>query len=200
MEYSWMNTLKEVYLVELLKLHHVEEQLTQKLPQMRDQAQHPELKRVFDKNLDETRSQMERVESILRKHGADPQAHQDQSMERLLAEAEKTLTAPLISDKPWLRDATLIAWAQKVEHYEIAAYGTVALYAGILGFNDDRNTLHAILCEKKYTDYMLARHVNRGTGYTDYMLAGHVDLDTRNGPGDPGGPGGPGNPWDPPKI
>jgi ferritin-like metal-binding protein YciE len=147
-----MNTLKEVYLAELQELHHVEEQLTQALPQMRDRAQHEELKQVFDQHLEETRSQRERVETILRNHGADPQAHQDQAMERLLAEAEKTLA---LIDEPAVRDAEMIASAQKVEHYEIAAYGTVATYAGILGFTDDQNTLHAILDEEKNTDRTL---------------------------------------------
>ena len=144
-----MNTLKKLYLAALQELHHVEEQLTQALPRMRDQAQHDELRQVFDKHLEETRSHRERVEGILRNHGADPQAHQDQSMERLLAEAEKTLA---MIDEPSVRDAEMIASAQKVEHYEIAAYGTVAAYAGILGFTDDQNTLHAILDEEKKTD------------------------------------------------
>jgi ferritin-like metal-binding protein YciE len=58
-------------------------------------------------------------------------------------------------DEPLLRDAEMIASAQKVEHYEIAAYGTVAAYAGILGFTDDQNTLHAILDEEKNTDRTL---------------------------------------------
>jgi ferritin-like metal-binding protein YciE len=118
-----MNTLKEVYLAELQELHNVEEQLTQALPKMRDKAQHDELKQAFGQHLEETRSQRERVESILRNHGADPQAHRDQAMERLIAEAEKTVS---MIDEPLLRDAEMIASAQKVEHYEIAAYGTVA--------------------------------------------------------------------------
>jgi ferritin-like metal-binding protein YciE len=147
-----MNTLKEVYLAELQELHNVEEQLTQALPKMRDKAQHDELKQAFDKHVEETRSQRERVESILRNHGADPQAHRDQAMERLIAEAEKTVS---MIDEPLLRDAEMIASAQKVEHYEIAAYGTVAAYAGILGFTDDQNTLHAILDEEKNTDRTL---------------------------------------------
>lgn len=147
-----MNNLKEVYLAELQELHHAEEQLTQALPTMRDNAQHNELKQAFDKHLEETRSQRQRVESILRTHGADPQAHKDQSMEQLIAEAEKTLA---MIDEPSLRDAAMIASAQKVEHYEIAAYGTVATYARILGFPDDQNTLHAILDEEKNTDRTL---------------------------------------------
>ncbi len=147
-----MNTLNEVYLAELQELHNVEEQLTQALPKMRDRAQHEELKKAFDQHLEETRSQRERVETILRNHGADSQAHQDQSMERLIAEAEKTLA---MIDEPSVRDAEMIASAQKIEHYEIAAYGTVATYAGILGFTDDQNTLHAILDEEKNTDRTL---------------------------------------------
>ena len=92
---------------------------------MRDKAQHDELRQAFDKHVEETRFQRERVESILRNHGADPQAHQDQAMERLIEEAEKTVS---MIDEPWVRDAEMIASAQKVEHYEIAAYGTVAAY------------------------------------------------------------------------
>jgi ferritin-like metal-binding protein YciE len=90
--------------------------------------------------------QKQRLESILQKHGANPQAHTDQAMQALINETEKMMLMVKGDD---LRDAALIASAQKVEHYEFTAYGMVAALAGQLDLRDDQEVLHESLDKEK---------------------------------------------------
>jgi ferritin-like metal-binding protein YciE len=119
---------------------------------MAEMASHPELKQAVQRHLEETRSQRDRLDQILRRCGAEPRAHQDQSMQAIVRESEKW--ARMVQD-PHLRDAGLIASAQRIEHYEIAVYGTLATWAKQLGLDEDERTLHAILEEEKRTDERL---------------------------------------------
>jgi ferritin-like metal-binding protein YciE len=96
--------------------------------------------------------QKERLVSILRKHGADPTAHVDQAMQALIGETRKMLG---ILEGDDLRDAGLIASAQKLEHYEIAAYGSAAALAGQLDLRDEQMLLHDSLLEEKEIDALL---------------------------------------------
>jgi ferritin-like metal-binding protein YciE len=91
---------------------------------------------------------------MLQRHGAGDTAHTDQSMQALIKETEKMLS---ILKGNGLRDAGLIASAQKLEHYEIAAYGTAAALAGQLDLRDDQKMLHKSLEEEKRTDTLLTQ-------------------------------------------
>src|SRR5215471_19107750 len=91
---------------------------------------------------------------MLQKHGANPRAHRDQAMQALVNETEKMMGIVKGDD---LRDAALIASAQKVDHYEIAAYGTAAALAGQLDLREDQRLLHESLEEEKGTDAALTR-------------------------------------------
>ncbi len=148
-----ISSLTDMYVAELQELHSVENQLVDALPRMAELAKSSELKDAINQHLDETRSQARRLEEVLRRRGAGPREHTDQAMQALLRESEKW--AGMLDD-PALADAGLIASAQKVEHYEIAAYGTVAAYAGLLGFEDDKGELHAILEQEKAADAKLS--------------------------------------------
>lgn len=147
-----INDFKQMYFAELAELHSVEEQLAGALGKMADAARHDGLKQAFATHRDETQVQKGRLAEILRGHGTNPQAHEDQAMAKLIEEAEKMAS---ILTEPGLRDAGLVASAQKIEHYEIAAYGTVAAYAGMLGLRDEQSTLHRILEEERATDEKL---------------------------------------------
>jgi ferritin-like metal-binding protein YciE len=103
---------------------------------------------------EQTQVQRERLESMLQKHGANPRAHTDQAMQALVNETEKMLTMVKGND---LRDAGLIASAQKVEHYEIAAYGTAAALSGQLELRDDQQLLHESLEEERAADALLTK-------------------------------------------
>ena len=102
----------------------------------------------------ETDERQERIGSLLLKHGADPAAHTDQAMQALIRETEKMLDMLKGND---LRDAGLIASAQRLAHYEIAAYGTAAALAGQLDLRDDQRLLHACLEEEKKADVLLTK-------------------------------------------
>jgi ferritin-like metal-binding protein YciE len=147
-----IDDFRQMYVTELQELRSVEAQLVDALPKMADVANHSELKQAIQSHLEETRSQRDRLDEILRRHGAEPREHVDQSMQAIVREAEKW--AKTVQD-PDLRDAGLIASAQRVEHYEIAVYGTLATWAKQLGLDEDQRTLHAILEEEKRTDEKL---------------------------------------------
>ncbi len=91
-------------------------------------------------------------------HGANPSAHTDQTMQALVTETKKMLTMLMDDD---LRDAGLIASVQKLEHYEIAAYGTAAALAGQLDLRDEQKMLHLSLEEEKRTDALLTQLAKR---------------------------------------
>src|SRR2546423_7017707 len=119
---------------------------------------HPALKRALIHHRAETETQKLRLETILHKHGADPAAHVDQAMQALIAETRKML-AMLGTDD--LRDAGLIASAQRIEHYEIAAYGTAAALAGQLDLRDEQKILHLSLEEERRVDLLLTQPPQR---------------------------------------
>jgi ferritin-like metal-binding protein YciE len=138
----------------------LEGQLADALRRMAEVASHQSLKNALMHHREETQVQRKRLESILQKHGANPRAHTDQAMQALVNETDKMLAMLKGND---LRDAGLIASAQKLEHYEIAAYGTAAALAGQLDLRDDQRMLHESLEEEK-TNRRSADETRQGRG------------------------------------
>jgi ferritin-like metal-binding protein YciE len=164
-----ITNFKNMYIAELQELVSMEGQLADELPRMAEAASHPSLKNILMHHRDETQVQRQRLESILQKHGANPRAHTnqaiqalvfytDQAMQGLVNETEMMLAMLEGND---LRDAGLIASAQKLEHYQIAAYGTVAALAGELDLRDDQQMLHESLEEEKQADLRLTKVAKR---------------------------------------
>jgi ferritin-like metal-binding protein YciE len=153
-----ITNFKNMYIAELQELVSMEGQLADELPRMAEVASHPSLKNILMHHREETQVQRERLESILQKHGANPRAHTDQAMQALVNETEMMLG---MLNGNELRDAGLIASAQKLEHYEIAAYGTVAALAGQLDLRDDQQMLHESLEEEKQADLRLTKLAKR---------------------------------------
>jgi ferritin-like metal-binding protein YciE len=153
-----ISNFKDMYLAELQELVSVEGQLADALLRMAGAASHPALRRALLHHRAETETQRERLMTILLKHGANPTAHTDQAMQALVTETKKMLTILKIDD---LRDAGLIASAQKLEHYEIAAYGTAAALAGQLGLRDEQKMLHLSLEEERRIDALLTQLAKR---------------------------------------
>src|SRR5947208_7863207 len=114
-----ITNFKNMYIAELQELVSMEGQLADELPRMAEVASHLSLKSALIQHRGETQAQRKRLESILQKHDANPRAHTDQAMQALVNETEMMLGMLNGND---LRDAGLIASAQKLEHYEIAAY------------------------------------------------------------------------------
>lgn len=147
-----INNFKDMYFADLSEMHSAECQLVEALGKMAQGARHDGLRRAFQAHREETESQRDRLRRLFDGHGVNPDMHTDQSMVKLIAESEK-MKAILAS--PDLTDAGLIGSAQRIEHYEIAVYGTLATWADMLGFADDRRVLHQILEEEKATDRKL---------------------------------------------
>lgn len=148
-----ISDFREMYLKELQEARSVEAQLVEALPRMQQAANASGLKQAMEMHLDETRSHLEKVEGLLKRHNVDPGEHRDQSMSTLIAESEKWAG---MFDNPKLRDAGLIASAQRIEHYEIAAYGTLVCWSKQLGLDEDMSTLLAILDQEKAADGKLS--------------------------------------------
>jgi ferritin-like metal-binding protein YciE len=149
-----ISSFRDMYIAELQELVSAETQLAALLPRMATLATHTLLKHILTRHHEETRAQRLRLEAILQKHGASPRAHIDQGMQALVNESEKMLR---MLEGGELRDAGLIASAQRLEHYEIATYGTAAALAGQLDLRDDQKALHACLQEEKRSDSSLTR-------------------------------------------
>ena len=147
-----------MYLKELQEAQSVETQLIDVFPRMKELASNDGLKQAIAKHLDETQSQLELLDIILKQHGADPDQHTDQSMSTLIDESEKWVQ---MLDDATLRDAGLIASAQKIEHYQIAAYGTLACWAEHLGLEEDLETLLGILKQDRTFDESLSELAKR---------------------------------------
>ena len=144
-----VGNFRELYKTELQEACSLETQLIQALPKMAEAAHDPDLKQAMRMHLEETRGHQQQVEAALKRHGAKPREHTDQSMQAMIQEAEKW--AGMVRD-PKLRDAGLIASAQRVEHYEIAVYGTLSTWAKELGLEEDLRMLHGILQQEKHAD------------------------------------------------
>lgn len=149
-----ISTFKDLYFAELQELASAEREFIASVPRMAPMASHQRLKNALTRHCEEAEVQRQNVETILRRHNANPAAHTDQAMQALVHEADKML-AILQGDE--VRDAGLIASVQKLLHYRIAAYGTAAALAGQLDFRDDQDMLHQSLERERKADKLLTQ-------------------------------------------
>ena len=147
-------TLKDLYTDQLRDLHSAETQLTVALPEMAQMASDPQLKQGFEEHLAQTQGHLARLEQLFEALGESPAGKTCAAMQGLVKEGREAAS----DNQPGaVRDAALIAAAQRVEHYEIAAYGTVVRFAQVLGLNDQADTLRATENEEKQTDQKLTK-------------------------------------------
>lgn len=148
------DTLKELYIHELKDIYSAEKQLIKALPKMAKAATHPELKAGFETHLEETKEHAVRLEKLLASHDESTRGPKCKAMEGLVEEG-----AELIEEEgdPEVLDAGLIMAAQKVEHYEIASYGTARTFAKILGDDAGAKILQTTLDEEGATDKKLTK-------------------------------------------
>lgn len=149
-----LETLSDLYLDQLRDLYSAETQIIDALPQMEKATSHMELKQAFRQHLEVTKQQLDRLDRIFEDLGKSPKGVHCKAMEGLIAEAQSLLKKGGAND---VIDAGLITSAQRIEHYEIAGYGTVATYAEMLGRQDDHRLLGETLSEEKTADDMLNR-------------------------------------------
>ena len=149
------HTLEDLYLEQLQDLHSAEKQILTALPKMIKMASTPELKQAFEEHLEATREQVERLIQIFDECGEKPGDEECLAMKGIIGEAEKEAKKHE-KDEPPVLDAVLIAGAQRVEHYEIAGYGTACAFAKQLGDEIGGNLLKKTLDEEKKTDKQLS--------------------------------------------
>ena len=147
-----LNSLKDLYVEQLRDLYSAETQLINALPKMAQAASTAALKTAFQEHLDETRTKKQRLEKIFSEMGTSAQGETCEAMEGLIKEGEAVIKA--MGDAK-VKDAALIAAAQRVEHYEMAWYGTVRTFADELCFSNAKSLLQKTLDEEGNADKKL---------------------------------------------
>jgi ferritin-like metal-binding protein YciE len=149
-----LKTLADAFYDELRDMYSAEKQLSKALPKMAKKAASPLLKQAFEKHLEETLQQIERVEQAFEETGKSAKAKKCEAMAGLIEEASAMMEEEA---EPEVMDAVLIGCAQKVEHYEIATYGTLCTWAKLLGYTQAKSLLGENMGEEEKTDKLLTQ-------------------------------------------
>jgi ferritin-like metal-binding protein YciE len=152
--YMELETLKDLYVHELKDLYSAENQLIKALPKMAKAAKNRQLASGFNQHFEQTKRHAKRLEQILKSHDESTRAPKCEGMEGLIAEGDKMAKEDAEDE---VRDAGLIAAAQRVEHYEIAGYGCARTYAQLLGDKKGARSLDLTLREEAATDKKLTK-------------------------------------------
>jgi ferritin-like metal-binding protein YciE len=163
-----INSLRDLFVDQLNDLYSAEQQLTKALPKFAKAASSDTLRDAFEEHMDQTRQQLRRLDAIFDGLGMDRSGRGGTScegMKGILQEGETVLSK---ARDPNVRDAAIIASAQRVEHYEIAGYGTARAYARVLGENDAERLLSQTLDEEAQTDKRLTT-----------LAEGRINVDAR---------------------
>jgi ferritin-like metal-binding protein YciE len=151
-------SLQDLYVEQLRDLHSAENQILEALPKMIKKTTHPELKQALQQHERVTEKQVQRLETVFKELGEKATGHKCKGMEGLLAEGEEALKDFKNGD---VLDAAIIASAQRVEHYEMAGYGTVRSMASMLGFDKQADLLQETLDEEGEADEKLSTLAER---------------------------------------
>ena len=157
-----LESLKDLYLEQLRDLYSAETQIIEALPKMAEAAGSADLRKAFNDHLRQTDEHVRRLERIFQDLQENPKGETCEGMKGLLKEGSKMMKT---SGDPSVIDAGLIAAAQRVEHYEMAGYGTVRTYAEMLGKSEHASLLERTLQEEEQTDERLTElaesHINQ---------------------------------------
>ncbi|HVS40502.1 MAG TPA: ferritin-like domain-containing protein, partial [Gemmataceae bacterium] len=147
-----LNSLEDLFVEQIRDLYDAEKQLVKALPKMAKAASAPKLKTAFEEHLEETRNHVDRLEQVFNLLGHKPRAKKCAAMEGMVEEGGEMIKADCELN---VKDAGLIACAQRVEHYEIAGYGCVRTWAHQLGQSEAARLLEETLREEKHADETL---------------------------------------------
>jgi ferritin-like metal-binding protein YciE len=157
-----LENLNDLLIDQLKDIYNAESQLTKALPKMAKAATNPELRQAFQKHLAQTEEHVRRLEQVFESLDEKPKGKTCHAMKGLVEEGAEAIKADAEAN---VKDAALIAAAQRVEHYEIAAYGTVRAYARQLGHKSAAQLLDRTLQEEGDTDKLLTKiaesHINK---------------------------------------
>jgi ferritin-like metal-binding protein YciE len=154
-----LNSLNDVFVGQIEDLYSAEQQLLEALPQMAGAATSPDLRQAFTDHLEQTRHHVRRLEEVFAETGITGSAESCEAMEGLIKEGREVVEA---TGDPAAKDAALIAAAQRVEHYEIAAYGTARTLASELGYGNAESMLDETLEEESDADKLLTKIATGG--------------------------------------
>lgn len=154
-----LSTMNSLFAHEMKDLYSAEKQIVEALPKMADAASSEDLQTAFQQHLALTEQHLERLQAAMRQLNIKPGNGVCKGMQGLLDEGQEIVDT---DGDPMVKDAALIGAAQRVEHYEIAAYGTVREFARLLGHDDIARWLDTTLHEEGDTDKELSR-IARGT-------------------------------------
>ena len=149
-----IESLQSLFVEELEDAYDFEHQIVDALPKMAEAARDPELQKGFRQHLEQTKDQIERLEEVFREVGEEPSRKTCKGMKGLLAEGDEVVKA---KGDDAAKDAALIGAAQRVEHYEMAAYGTLSAFARTLGHGKAAKILDRILDQESKTDERLSK-------------------------------------------
>ncbi len=147
-----LNTVNDLLIDELRDIYHAEQQLVKALPKMAKAAKSDQLRHAFEHHLEETNGQVERLQQVFEKLGARARGQRCEAMQGLIEEANELMDE---ITTPEVLDVALITAAQKVEHYEIASYGSARALAEALGEKEVMKLLSETLDEEKHADQKL---------------------------------------------
>src|SRR4030095_2538312 len=149
-----LDTLEKLYISELRDLYSAENQLLKALPKMAKGATSPELKEAFETHLEQTKGHVARLEELFEQLDESPKGKTCHAMKGLIEEGSEILKE---DGEESVLDAGMIVAAQKVEHYEIAGYGSVRTFANLLGKDEEAKLLQSTLDEEAETNEILNR-------------------------------------------
>lgn len=149
-----LQSLEDLFLEDLKDVYNAENQILKALPRMAKKASAPELRRAFEQHLKQTETQVQRLERVFASIGQKAKGKTCKGMQGLIEEGKEKMSEDIEED---VLDAALIAAAQKVEHYEIAAYGTLRAWAETLGNQQAVKLLQQTLDEEGETDKKLTQ-------------------------------------------
>jgi ferritin-like metal-binding protein YciE len=147
-----ISTMQDLFEHGLRDIYHAEKQIVSALPKMAKAASDDRLRQALEMHLDQTKGQVQRLEQVFASLNTPARAEKCEALEGLVKEAEKDMSE--VKD-PQVRDAAIIVSAQKVEHYEIASYGSLCTIAEMLGHEEAAELLEETLDEEKETDQKL---------------------------------------------
>jgi ferritin-like metal-binding protein YciE len=169
-----LDSLGKLFLEELKDVYNAEKQILRALPRMAKAADSPELQQAFTKHLKETEGQVHRLEKIFQELGQAARGKKCKGMEGLLEEGKEMLEE---EGEPAVIDAGLIASAQRVEHYEIAAYGCLRTYAHLLGYSQAEQLLQQTLAEEEAADRKLTELGESGINEAAAAVGGEAEAE-----------------------
>jgi len=159
-----IDSLRKLYINQLQMMLSAEQQITDALPKMIDEATDTQLKQAFQSHLQETEQHVTRLEQILRQNTGDIDTVKCKGLSALVTEAEDMIKD---AKDDSVRDVALIAGAQRVEHYEIAFYGALRQFARILGETAQAQTLDQTIKEEGHADHLLTEISERINPYAE---------------------------------